>query len=717
MSEKTKDKIVSENKDEDKTLLGELNYRLFNLRVRSIGYRVLQFLVTSFCAAYVFNNSESTKKLLDIFNIGDYVFTFNGDYWSYLCLILSVALAIPWPANAREKINIIRPAIKAIGSGGRSTWEKNIINRAKVLITDVDRAHQKKKEGRDNEIVPHERRMVMRRNLKIYGIPAFILLTIIQIFFNWNFPYIVACDLIVGYIMVIYDSLYYQLQLKNYEVAVMTGEHRKRIKAEQDTGQHFKLLQKIYHMEADRYTNYGQVLGVASSVLNILAILLTLLDATGNDEWINFFMLNTKDVNADISSLFMCISIVFLFLDMYIQSYIGRKVVILQAQESMEYFADKEESMENYKFLLARRNEKNFGANTLLHNIFGESIAGVILMPFRPLNTIFSRNALDIGRGRYDFNNDALVRDKYEYKNRASENDEYKIPAECMSSVADSFPGRVPRFKFSAFVVWVVLICVLVWGREDINGIISGSNFLSVNYLLSISLIVFILYDMIIIFFASRTWNKLRQWILFEKTMEEQANIKLSREVKWDFFSYFLGHSIIIVLLACGYAWWNERSMQYTILLGFAVFSIIIGVVGYRLAKKARKFVVPEELYEFGAVFVLVIGILCCWSAGEWDLFKLFFMAVVIPAFIVMFSSYLRRVRAGSGAHSVEMPKCAVFLLANWVSTIILLNFSGKLQGNLLNAGFTWMYTVVVVLFVSGIAWEVKQIYDMNKVT
>lgn len=483
--------------------IGALKHRYYVLCIKEMGLIVLQTIGMVGCALFVLSNFCNWTIGDLVINTGYYRFVLNRDYLSPLCLVVSILLAIPRPANLQNEINLLRLAIKYLVRRKYTfSVENEIIKLAETCITDVDTAYQKKKEGRENELGPHEKRMYLRNKMIVFGIPSISMLTFLLIWvFGYTVPQIVAIDMAIGYAMVLLESTYYQKQLKLAKIAVMSEEHKCIIEPTFVQEQQYKFYQKVFYMEADRYSNYCLVLGVASSMLNILAILLTLLDSTANDDLKKLFAIDSIEVNAEISVIFMVISIVFFLLDILFNFYFGPKIMEAKIKGNVEY------SEENYRVLEEAWDNKNNVKDTLLHNVLGDYIAEFLLKPFRPFNTIFSHNALDISRGKYDYNNDSLIEKKG------------KIPAVCMSTVEDSFPGRVPRFKLTAFVVWVFLFCFLVWGKAD------------AAYLIPISLVSLILYDVIVMFFAVLTWNEKQNWLLFEKEMEREMR-KKEREKK-----------------------------------------------------------------------------------------------------------------------------------------------------------------------------------------
>lgn len=675
---------MTKEEENKKSLLIKLKYRRHILRSKEIGLILLQIMGLVSCTLYVLSNFLSWSIGNFVINTKYYTFILRGEYLSSFCLVLSILLAIPRPANLRSKINELNTAIKLlIRKKKLSDWENNIINLASTYVKDIDIAYEKKISGKKDELEPHEKRMVLRKRLIVFGILGIIILTILLIgMFGCTFPQIVAIDMAIGYSMVIFESFYYQKELKKAHIYVMTDEHREIIEVNTIQEEQFKFFQKVFHMEADRYLNYCLVLGVASSILNILAILLSLLDASSNMDLKRLFAIESIDVNTEISIIFMVISIVFFILDIFLNSYFGQKIVELQAKKGMKY------TIENYESLMEDWECKINSEDTFLSNVLGNRIAALIYKPFMPLNQIFSRNALDVGRGRYDYNNDSLVKNKN------------RIPAVCMSTVEDSFPGRVPRFKLTAFIIWLVLFCFLVWGRADIYNLIP------------ISIVSIVLYDFIVMIFAVRTWNGMQTWISFEKELEKYIEIPLTREVKWDFLSYYLGHSIIIIILACTYIWGSERNIDLELLIGLAITLVLTSVIGYRFAKEKKLIQMPQVITTYGALILVGIGLINFLIEKNIDIFTLLVFLVIIPAFTEILASYYRRVKNSLEEIIIEIPACAICLIIVWCSNFLILYWHEDLQENYIGVLFKSLYIIFDVLVISGTVWGIKQMYD-----
>lgn len=674
---------MNSEKIKKESLIGELKHRCHILRLEELGLILLQLVGLGSCTIFIISNLFNWTIGNLIISTRYYIFTLKGEYLSPFCFVISILLAIPRPENLRNKINVLNPAIHILRTKKNfSSWENSIIEQAKAYITEVDKYHQKKKEGREHEIEPHEKRMVLRKRMIIFGIPGFIILTLFLIIvFGCTLPQIIAIDMALGYSMVIIESAYYQGELKKADVLVMTEKYKEKIIDELILQEHYLFLQKVLYMKADRYLNYCLVLGVASSVLNILAILLTLLDASSNDVLKRLFAIDAIDVNTQISMIFMGISIIFYFLDLFLNYYLGPKIVELKAKADMEY------SITNYKSLQEDWNHIKSEEDILLHNELCQQIWTLLFKPFKPCNTIFSHRALDMGRGRYDYNNDSLV------KNRGN-----KIPAVCMSTVEDSFPGRVPRFKLTAFVIWLVLFCFFVWAKADINNLIP------------ISVISLILYNFIILFFGIRTWNGMQKWLLFEK--EKSSITHLTREVKWDFLSYFLGYSVLILFLLLFEVSYVRHYLMTTMLIALIPAILFFNIIGYRLAKKHSTINIPLAYVDYGVVVLAVIGIIHILLKKELNVQHFLFWPIVIPGFIEMIASYFKRVRKSKEKLTIKVPFCALFLLINWCSIIVLLQSHQFFNENYVITLGIWLYIVVAVLLFSGVVYGIKQVYD-----
>lgn len=193
--------------------------------------------------------------------------------------------------------------------------------------------------------------------------------------------------------------------------------------------------------------------------------------------------------------------------------------------------------------------------------------------------------------------------------------------------------------------------------------------------------------------------------------MEENDPL-LTREVKWDFLRYYLGHSVIMLILVGINLWQIERGITYKIWIGFATVFGAISMFGYYFAKQKRIINIPSILFKFGALILVGIGGSCICTKKDFNIFKLLVFVIIIPSFIQMLASYLKRVKESFGEITIETPLCTVFLLINWVSAFLFMYWSNSLQESYINIIFEWIYTVFTIILISGMVWEIKVIYE-----
>lgn len=593
----------------DKKLIVQVKHR-YNILVCIESFLIfLQTVGLLLCFTYV----VSVYLLFELPDIpvstGAYHLNIKSNDMNVICMIISVLLIFSRPKGLKDKRIKLKLAKKYLEKNGeKADFQKDIIEKSRNIITDVDRYYQKKKDKKTKEkIVPHEKRMVLRQRMILLGIPGISILTAVLIFgFGWNVPQTASIDLIIGYFLVIFEAQYYQILLKKEGVKIFSDMHRDMIEegvkkgfvckkliergnekkkskrerfyekqkeqqyerqiAEQREFQlemqklEFKCYQKICFMTKDRKTNYCMVFGVAALAMNFLSLIITFLDSTQNLDFMKLFALPISSVNNKIALFFAIISIIFFTVDIILQNKHEADIYELDAKSNMEY------SSKNYGIL------KDEVQNMMDKNLF-------------------SRSTLDVGRGIYDFNNDQLVK-----KCIQKEKNVY-IPVSCMFTVEKSFPGRVPRYKLTALIFWLCAFCAFVWGRANLKSLVP------------ISIGSIVIYDTLLVVNGILLWSRQKEWRVFEKEIEKYSKWNLFKSVNQDFVNLFLIHSAIISFLACIWIIMCGSKLYVTLLLLVGIISIV-SVLGCSMKLCAKDFPNSKKSRTCTWVVVCVLGIM-----------------------------------------------------------------------------------------------------------
>ena len=667
----------SESRENSKNLV-MFRHRLRMLLLCEGGLIILQLAGMMICAAFVVSNFFGWQLGTLTIATKHFTFLFNDRYLNILCFIISILLIFSRPVNLREQINVLKMAIEYLSRNNGvvvNDYEKDIIEKAKGYVTEAEIVMQKKLEGREDEIEPHERRMVLRKRMIIFGIPGISILTVILLFgCGWNIPQMASVNLLIGYALVMLEAYYYQLQLKKANISVMSERHKKiikksgteqnEIKKDAEEGykkQIFKFYQKIFYMRADRFSNYCLVLGVASSATNMLAILITILENTKNADFQKLFALEISYVNSLVAMIFMAVSIILYFADIFSKSRFERVILEARAFEKLNY------SEENYRSLKEKIDSKMCG------------------------KSIFSRDMLDIGRGTYDFNNDMLV--GYYLRREQS-----FIPVECMLTVRASFPGRIPRYKLTALIVWLCGFCGIVWGTAKLK------------YIFPLSILAITIYIFLVLLNAVHLWNYRQEWISFEKENRRM------QESKWDFLGFAtVSSSVIIILLILNDIWTTKFFIVNRSLLFGGISIICTTFVGFLLARKKVKMKKGKMNEEYRALLYFVAGAACIavQYVAERKVTVLFVaMVLIFSAISETAASYLQRIKRKNKREYEELPACTVVLLGN-CSTILVLLWRNKMMfQNRISFLLMWLYCMATLLLFCRMLWKIVQNWE-----
>ena len=494
-------------RDENERKLFRFEHRSKFLKAIELLLKLLQVVGMLVCFSYVLFN-YSKMEWQDIpFGTKHAMFLIKKDYMDVICFVISILLGFSRPEWLSKQIIALDMAIgylKASKGGKLPSYKEMAINIAEQYITEVEIAADKKQN--EEEIEPHEKRMVFRRRMIIGGIIGLSVLTTVLFFFGWNIPQIASIDLLLGYAMVIIEAYYYQVELKKAGIETFSDSHKAIITTREGKKQRYKCCQKICYMKRDRLLNYCLVLGVATTATNIVSVVVTILDASGNVDFQKLFALQVRSVNMLVAVFFAIASFVLYIVECIFKEKWQKSIFELGIIMEMQYSAANLKELEE-QFIVPKKN-------------------------------LFSLLSLDKGRGIYDYNNDALV-------NKYIKQEKVFIPAGCMLTVEDSISGRVPRYKLTALITWLCLFCYFVWAKMDI---------LNVFYVTVIAIAVF---DIMIVVNVWRLCRRHKEWLIYEAEMDNDVQVgQRQRKIKKDicqrlFFHVLAIVGLIIIRLAC----------------------------------------------------------------------------------------------------------------------------------------------------------------------
>lgn len=656
----------------DKEKLLQFKHRYYTLLIKEMARIIIQMIGMVICALYVCANFLGWK-MQDIFiHLGNASIFIEEDYFNLICFVISIFLLIARPQKAREAISELRLALGFIKNGiTGSDYQKIIISKAETYISEVDMAYGKKKSGHEDDIEPHEKRMVFRKWMILISIPAISILTAIMIFvFNWNVPQVASLDLLIGYLLVIYEAYYYQIQLKKDDIQVMTEKYKNILVKGEWKEEVFKFIQKICYMRADRLSNYCYVLGVAGAALNLISILITILETSTKKVFFQrLFALEVSEINMDIALIFTILSFVFFFVDLIVQFWLEPQIREFQVYSTMPY------SEENYLQL------QNVYKNNL---IYGK---------------LFSRRTLDWARGIYDYNNDALVRKYYR-------GEEASVPLDCMFTVESAYPGRIPRYKLTVLILWLCSFCWFVWSRKDILCIID------------ITIMAFVLYDIILLVNLARLWDKENKWLSYQKDIENEHTLNKPEEMKWDMLRYLFYHSVaILFMVVTRMVIGRENEFNGTIwgIVGIG----LLGGLGYIFIKS--KGVIQDSfiIKSYYSVLVFIVGVMGVVNVfiereNKIDGFYAALNVLIVTALLEVVSRYYRQFRKTINICKIDFPIALIFVYVGWMlsSLFVFLKQGVTEIGTLI---VLHMYSGIIIIGIMIIIWGMLKIVTQLK--
>lgn len=651
---------------EEKGLLNQFRHRYISLVILRLFIYVVQIFLLLTCAFFVLSNLVG--KEINDFSIGIGVnrIWVKQEYWSVICFLFSIFSFATVPKNMKEQIVNISLALKYLKLKKRTSAQKEVIIQAKKHVDEVDITVDKILQGKEEEIEPHEKRMFLRRLLIIFGISGISILTVVLIFvFGWNIPKVASIDLIIGYILIMFEAYYYQLGLRKKKIGLLEEKHKNIISNIDNKEEQFKLLQKIYYMKADRLSNYSFVLGVATGATNIISVLITILDTTSNADFQRIFALELDSLNAVIATVFMASSICFFVVDLIVQIILEPKILEMNINSKMNYCIEDYEAL-NDQYQKEMENSR-----------------------------LFSRKILDWARGVYEYNNDVMVRKYYRGE------DAY-ISFKCMATVESTYPGRVPRYKLTALILWLCAFMGFVWGEAEIR------------YLIPITLITFIVYDILVVLNAVQLWNDKQEWLRLEEKIEKENSYKLRKEVKWDFIQYIFMHSIFMALVASINIMVQTMSYYWPYVLFILV---ILNLVGYLFIKNKvvigdRDIMKPYLLMVMLGAGIIAISIRSIWLGEIGVVFGSVVLLMLLLVLEEILASFYRRWKKKVEEYTVHFPIGIIFIVLNWGITYICMQWNLLRMEYIGVKFFAWIYIEMIVVIIFRMLWGIVQVSD-----
>ena len=645
--------------------LNQMRHRYRMLLAKDMGLMLFQIMGIAICAYYVYMSCMGFQIKGFEVNVGNQILQFKSGYMKVLCFILSIFLLLSRPKLIRERITDLKLAIKYISSGEElASYQEMLVTLAESYIEEVDVAYSKKKSGQVDKIEPHEKRMVFRWWMIVLSIPVISILSAILVFIcGMNIPQMAAVDLLIGYILVICEAHYYQVVLKKAGIFVLMENHKKIIVNQEIKEESFYLYQKICYMKADRLSNYCKVLGVASATMNLISILITILQESKNADMQSLFALDIGDINSVIAIIFMVLSILFFIADFVVQYFIEPSIRELSINTQIPF------SEENYEKL-----HKKYNAEL-------------------KQDTLFSRKSLDWARGMYDYNNEAMVR-KY------CRNEDIKVPINCMFTVESSYPGRIPRYKLTALIAWLCSFLYFVWAEKDLNCIIP------------ISIFSIFLYDVLIVYNMVKLWNNNHKWLAYEKALENEVQLSISWDIKWDVLDSLLAHAGIAM---CLFVLFQKNNYNYVISILLIVLIIIFIVLGKFFNKNKKDWEVNIFL-KWCQVIHMVLGVTICifqyiFERGTERVCAQILLIGLIFGGLQLLMSFYKRMQDSVEGRDITCPVPCIILIIVW--TIGLMLEIKKMYGNMNDVVMLLqcLYGISINIWLYGVVYGMVQMW------
>lgn len=658
---------------EEKRLSKQIEYCYFSSRILRICIGIVQIFMMAICGFWVLANLFEWEITELFIGTGINRIEIKPNYWNVICFVLSMFSFFTVPNGLKEKLTTLKLARIYLKKEKRTTAQNDIIEQAKKYIDEVAQAFSKYCEGKTDEIEPHEKRMVLRKILIILGIVGISILTILLIFkYGWNVPQVAAVDLLIGYILVILEAYLYQVELRKAQILLLGEKHEKIIADNDDKREQFKLLQKINYMKADRLSNYSLVLSVAAGATNVISVVITILDTASDTNFQRMFALEIDSVNAIVATVFMIASCCFFLADLYFEVKIHPIIIETSTNAKIPY------------------SEGDFDA---LKKQYEEEMKN---------SRYFSRKILDWARGIYEYNNDVMVRKYYR-------EEEVQIPFACMATVESLFPGRVPRYKLTALILWLCGFMGFVWSEADIM------------FIFPITIMSFVVYDLLLLMNAVQLWNSNQKWLRLENEIEEKFSCRLRRYVKEDFIRYIWYHSVVMTLVATMNA--ILKTMGNIHISWYYIMPLIImfNIIGYCFVEKEKKIKDGNILRPYFRRGVLICGsavivghYIISGRVGEvFFSSALLFLIFILEEIIV---SFYKRVKSNVEETKVQFPIGIIFIILNWGIAYIFMVWDLKMIVPISFKAFAWLYVEGIIIIILRMLWGMIQMGEEMKI-
>lgn len=359
-----------------------------------------------------------------------------------IAFMISIIMALKNSSTIRKKKNLIKIYLTSLKIEKSDEMIRNYFNNAMQIIKPIDIHLGKQKSG--EKIKLHDRREIIRWKMKNYGITFMIVIAVLIVFIlKLNLPILLAWESLIAYAIVMAEFFYYQYIINKEGINVFTYKHKNLINSYRNKEEEMKFLQKILYMHCDRYRNYETTLLVATNAINIIAIIITIITSSNNDQLIRWF--GFANIAIYIPLIFTILSIILYFIDKIFGNRWDDKINRLSGYLSLSY------NNKNYRSI------KKLGLDKYTNN--------------------FSRKALEVARGTYEYNIEKI-----------NEDNSSGIYFKYVFKVQHRIINNIPRIKLLSLTSLLFWGAILVWGSMNIF------NFVYVLIItLSITIITYII--------------------------------------------------------------------------------------------------------------------------------------------------------------------------------------------------------------------------------
>ncbi len=445
---------IPENKKEIAELL---SYKRNFYLLLSIGSVTLE-LITLFLGVIFIYITNMANYMTNINNfkfwklINEYCRQFDSMLLGYIAFGLSIISIVCSSANIRKKFFQLQECLSRFKDGSPDNIRDVALSRAMKLLTPVDhgrfklkseKAIRKKRSNFISEVDPLTRRQVLRENIIFCGFIIMPFAFIITLINNISVPIMLMIQIILLYILIMWEYISYKFIMKKSSVNIFSENHRSLITRKSNRRESAIAIKKILAMRKDRYNNYQKTIFIVTNIANFFALVLTLLDISGNEPLKHRFRLPDSKINCYISFTLSIFSIVLYIISLVISNFLDRKI----------------DKIDDYI---------NLNSNTKSYFDILKNFAGSINM-----KSIFLGKRLDISRGLHEYNVEVLNLNYNahfqisEQENRMRKHiaDEHtiKIALRDVFRVEHRIANNIPRINLTVFVFGAVMFCAFIW--------------------------------------------------------------------------------------------------------------------------------------------------------------------------------------------------------------------------------------------------------------